>query len=132
MGLLDGGLSCTDTKSLESATEMKITSELISNLSKPHSPFINNTSIRILDSMTGKFIQGNDSIIAKFPGFIRGIDQNNDYTFIGMSEDMYVAERTTDNSTMLNSGIYILNEAINAFRFYGTQGIMNIHSILIL
>ena len=48
-----------------------------------------------------------------------------------ISEDMYVAERKGEESTMLNSGVYVLNESINAYRFYPTQGIMNIHSILL-
>ena len=130
MGLLDGGLSYIDSKDLDTRKVIKIESELVSNLTKPHSPFIKNTSIRVLDSLTGKLVEGNKTITT-FPGFVRGIDQNNNYTFIAMSEDMYVAERKNTESTMLNSGVYVLNESINAYRFYPTQGIMNIHSILL-
>lgn len=129
-GILDGGVSCISTNELLDLDNLVIRKPLISGLTKPHSPLILDTSIYVLDSMHGYLINGSGKILSKFPGFSRGIDNDINYMYIGLSEDMYVAERSKENSTMLNSGICILNESENTYRFYPTLGIMNIHSLL--
>ena len=52
-------------------------------------------------------------------GFVRGIIRFN-YKYVGY-EDMYVAERSKQASTMVNSGIFIINENENIYRFFPTR-----------
>ena len=82
--------------------------------------------------MAGTLIKGTGDVVCSFQGFSRGIDMDSNFTFIGISEDMYVAERGAGSSTMLNSGICLLNIDENIYRFYPTLGIMNIHSLLVV
>ena len=73
-------------------------------------------------------MNGSGDVVCSLQGFSRGIDIDSNFTFIGISEDMYVAERSAGSSTMLNSGICLLNIEEGIYRFYPTLGIMNIHS----
>ena len=132
LGILDGGVSCIKKEILIKDSSSQIGPSLISNLTKPHSPFVTNTSISVLNSMAGTLIKGTGDVVCSFQGFSRGIDMDSNFTFIGISEDMYVAERGAGSSTMLNSGICLLNIDENIYRFYPTLGIMNIHSLLVV
>jgi len=123
---LDGGVARLDYD------ENRPTSSVISGLSKPHSPFIKSGNLYVLDSLTGKILNSRREIIGHFPGFIRGIDYQGNLLFIGQSQDMYLSERQSNYSSVLNSGIYVYDLSTNASIFNSIDGIMNIHDVLLI
>jgi hypothetical protein len=131
-GIFDGGLSAISCASLIDKHEMTLPEPLIGNLWKPHSPYILNNEIYALDSMRGYLMKGSNERLAKFPGFIRGLDHDGRYFYVGLSEDMYVVERGDPHGCMLNAGVFAFDSENHAFRFFPANGIMNIHSIKVL
>jgi len=131
-GIFDGGLSALPCSLLEKANSVTIPEPLINNLWKPHTPYVLKDEVFVLDSMRGRLLKGSNQLLARFPGFIRGLTHCSKYLYIGMSEDMYVVDRSDSSGCMLNSGVFILDSLNQAYRFIPTYGIMNIHSIMVL
>lgn len=125
-GIFDGGVSAVDVINPES-----IPTQLISNLWKPHTPKIIDGKLVVLDSMRGYLLSGSPRPIAKFPGFTRGMFKHQQFWAIAQSEDMYITDRmsSTDETIVLNSGVYIFDEQSRGSYFYPTPEIMNIHCL---
>ena len=122
--LFDGGLCEIDPVTHKKKIKFK-------NLYQPHSPHVYNNDFYILDSMRG-ILLNNKGLKIKFNGFIRGVDINKDYFFIGQSESMYLNQRFSKINkeiTNCNSGIYCIDKSNNCSRFLSTPDVMNIHSL---
>lgn len=124
-GVFDGGVAEIPLSSLTSEPE-----QIIGGLWKPHSPKYFDGSLFVLDSMRGRLVKGCDNVLARMPGFLRGLDYNGRYFLIGQSEDMYVTERMSNRETvMLNAGFYLFDNDFSCSRFYPMNGIMNVHDV---
>lgn len=125
-GVFDGGVSAIDVNNEEA-----LPVPLIDGLWKPHTPKFVDGKLVVLDSMRGRLLSGSPKPITKFSGFVRGMCKHENYWFVGQSEDMYVTDRMamSEDAVLLNSGLYICDDASKASFFYATQGIMNIHCL---
>ena len=128
--LLDGGVSVLDLNVLRTSEVTPIQPPLISGLCKPHTPFMLNNTLHVVDSLGGRLTTFANPSVTQFPAFIRGCDSSESYFAIGVSEDMYIAESPQTDTTLLNSGVVLSRPDLNIARFYPTYGLMNIHSLL--
>ena len=101
-------------------------------LQPPHSPEVFDGQIYVLDSFNKTLYHGTKAV-SKFPGFIRGLTCDENYFYIGQSEDMYLSKDmgSNINNTMCNAGIFQVDVDKNISRFLSTPDVMNIHDILI-
>ena len=124
-GIFDGGVS-------EIEIEKNKINDLIFDLSQPHSPEVFDGQIYVLDSFNKTLYHGTKAV-SKFPGFIRGLACDENYFYIGQSEDMYLSKDmgSNINNTMCNAGIFQVDVDKNISRFLSTPDVMNIHDVLI-
>ena len=81
--------------------------------------------------MRGYFYQGNQKIVGKFDGFIRGLAFDGRFYFIGQSEDMYTSELFgIKDNIMINGGFYLFDIKTNVSRFYSIPEMSNIHDLM--
>ncbi len=125
-GIFDGGVS-------EIETDTDQINDLISGLSQPHSPEVIEEQIYVLDSFN-KYLYHGTKKVSKFSGFVRGLSFDNNYFYIGQSEDMYLSKDMglDMNNTLCNAGIFQLDVNKNISRFLSIPDVMNIHDIIIL
>jgi hypothetical protein len=68
-----------------------------------------------------------------FPGFIRGIDFDGRFYFIGQSEPAYMSRLFgISNNIMMNAGIYIFDNVTKVSRFHAFMDTTNVHDIIVL
>jgi hypothetical protein len=126
-GILDGGIFEYDINNLDNSPSV-----LMNNLWKPHSVEFYNNSVAYVDSMRGYLFSGNQKIIGKFNGFIRGLVFDGTYYFVGQSEDMYMTELFgVKENIMLNAGVYLYKAESRVSRFYSFPSLSNIHDVKI-
>lgn len=118
--IFDGGISYMDTKTFK-------IHRVISNLKQPHSPKMIENSLHYCESMLGKVFNGNSNEILSLNGFIRGIDFQKGFYFIGQSETMYLSRFKNFNPISINSGIHLYSTKTKLSKFYPSLGIKNIH-----
>ena len=125
-GIFDGGVSEIELDNNNSIND------LIKNLSQPHSPEIFDGQIYVLDSFNKYLFHGTKKII-KFQGFVRGLAFDDNYFYVGQSEDMYLSKNFGSyiDNTICNAGIYQVDIDKNISRFLSIPDVMNIHDILI-
>lgn len=127
-GIFDGGIVEFDIDNMTKPTNF-----LVQNLWMPHSVEFLGGTLVYLDSMHGYFYIGNKSIGGQFPGFIRGLDYDGRFYYVGQSEDMYMSRLFgLSNNIMLNAGFYLFDVNTKVSRFYGFPGLVNIHDLLVL
>ena len=127
-GFLDGGICEYDMDDFSSAPRT-----LINNLWMPHSIGFYNGNISYLDSMRGLLFVGNHNVPGKFSGFVRGLDYDGRFFYVGQSEDMYTSRLFgISNNIMLNAGFYLFDMEAKASRFYPCLDIMNVHDLLLV
>ncbi|MDP2559854.1 DUF4915 domain-containing protein [Psychrobium sp. 1_MG-2023] len=127
-GIYDGGVSEFNLLDIEQPPV-----RLVRDLWKPHSPKIINGDLCYLDSMRGRFYTTNQVIAGEFHGFARGLASDDNFFYIGLSEDMYMSRRFgTTNNIMLNAGFYLFDKETKASRFYPMLDNMNIHDLHVL
>lgn len=128
IGIDDGGM---DEYSLDNMALGR--TSVISGLSKPHSVKFINNRICLLDSMTGEFREELHRVSGKFPGFMRGLEFDGKYFYIGQSETMYSSRLFgVSNNIMCNAGLYLFDNKTKVSRFYSFPDMMNVHDILVL
>lgn len=125
--ILDGGIFEYDINELLEKPNI-----LMNHLWKPHSVEYYENKICYLDSMRGDFWVGNQKIVGKFNGFVRGLAFDGKYYFIGQSEDMYTSELFgVKDNIMVNAGVYLYDIKTRVSRFYSFPDLSNIHDIKI-
>lgn len=71
---------------------------VVRGLSMPHSPRIHNGEVFLLNSGKGELLLLSDDmsvqVLAKFPGFVRGMSGYGNYLFVGVSEARHVVKRS--------------------------------------
>ncbi|MDX4039816.1 DUF4915 domain-containing protein [Aliarcobacter skirrowii] len=125
--ILDGGIFEYNINELSEKPNT-----LMNHLWKPHSVEYYENKICYLDSMRGDFWIGNQKIVGKFNGFVRGLAFDGKYYFIGQSEDMYTSELFgIKDNIMINAGLYLYDIKTRVSRFYSFPDLSNIHDIKI-
>ncbi len=105
---------------------------IINDLIKPHSIKFIKKNYLICNSVKGELIL-NGRVIGGFPGFLRGLDFDENYFFLGQSETLYMSEfKFKYKNIMNNAGIYLFDRKTKSSRFLATPSIMNIHDIKVL
>lgn len=125
--IFDGGVMSFDMKSLTFSNE-----KLFSNLWMPHTTSFVDNKLFIIDSMRGIPYLGSTRPLAKLPGFIRGMDYDDEFLYIGQSAHRYTdkLERFSEN-IQLNCGIYVLDVESKSNYFFNFDEFDNIYSILV-
>ena len=97
----------------------------------PHSIKVLDNTLIFLDSMRGHLINNPHKVLAKFPGFIRGVEFKNGYYYVGQSTHRYF-KRAVDLMDMVSvdAGIHIYEPTTKATRFIKTNNIYDINTIL--
>ena len=123
--IFDGGVTIINLKN----NKRKV---LVNNLIKPHSiKFIKKKYI-ICNSVRGDLLL-NGKIIGNFPGFLRGVDFDENYFYLGQSETLYMSEfKFKYKNVMNNAGIYLFDINTKSSRFLPTPSLMNIHDIKVI
>ena len=125
-GVYDGGVAKLDVN------DKKIIHYPVRDMWMPHSIDFINGELVIIDSMRGDVYKTSNKRLVNINGFMRGIDHDGKYYYIGQSEHRYFdrLEGVSDNIS-LNCGIHLYDEVTNVRRFYSFENLTNIHSITI-
>lgn len=128
-GVFDGGVSRANYRIGKNVAE-----QVVGGLHKPHSPTFVDGELLVADSMTGSVNKGRGTL-ARFPGFVRGLDGLEGLLAVGQSSDMYLLERNPAlGTTVINAGLYVMQvglDGVREARFYGAPGLTNIHDVSI-
>jgi hypothetical protein len=125
-GVLDGGISEIN---LNDTTKAPF--PVISNLWMPHSIAYLDGNMCYCDSMRGAIYITSQNPAGVFPGFIRGIDFDGRFYFIGQSEPAYMSRLFgISNNIMMNAGIYIFDNVTKVSRFHVIPEFVNIHDVI--
>ena len=98
----------------------------------PHSISVYNNKIHFLESMTGKFYCGNYNLISTLNGYIRGMDFDGKYFFIGISDHRATDKLRSANNFIINSGVFILDPINNFSNLIKVNNTSAVHSLIIL
>lgn len=127
-GILDGGIVEFHIDQIGKPANV-----LVKNLWMPHSVEFFDGKLTYLDSRRGRFYIGNQNIAGEFPGFMRGLDYDGRFYYIGQSEDMYMSDLFgISNNIMLNAGFFLFDVDTKVSKFYSFKDLINVHDILVL
>jgi hypothetical protein len=125
--VFDGGIV---EYSLEDFTKKHV---LVRDLWMPHSVRILDGNLCFLDSMRGNFHLTDKKVSGHFPGFIRGLDTDGQYYYIGQSEARYFDRlEGLSNSILLNSGFYLFDDRTKATKFFSMSHLVRqVHDVCV-
>ncbi len=124
-GIFDGGLGQININNFK----IKF---LTNDSIQPHSPRSINGSIAFCDSSNAKVILGGQQKELEFYGFVRGLYKFKNYIFVGQSETMYLTRLERLNKLInISSVIYIVDVSDKCKRFIPTNGICNLHDLIV-
>lgn len=127
-GIFDGGISEFD---LENPNKSPV--EVVSNLWMPHSVEFLDGNLCYCDSMRRTFHALNHMVSGAFPGFVRALDFDGRFYYVGQSEDIYMNRLFgVSNNIMMNAGVYIFDLQTKVSRFHSFMDMVNVHDILVL
>lgn len=103
---------------------------IVDNLWQPHSVRIIHNNICYLDSMRGDFHIYPQKAEAHFNGFVRGLDYDGKYYYIGQSIHRYFDRMIGySNNISIDSGIFLFDNISKGCKFYSTPAIKDINTI---
>lgn len=103
----------------------------IKDLWMPHSILFIDGSLTILDSLRGGLLKNNASVVGQFPGFMRGLDYDGQFYFIGQSKNRNFSKSIgISKNISIDNGIIIFDEVSKVSRTIHLSGqISEIHSV---
>jgi len=125
-GIFDGGILEINIKT------SKIKEIHTNNTWMPHSIKVHGDHIYILDSMNGYLIKDMDNVLAKFNGFLRGLEIKDNFCYIGQSQNRHISRLKHKTNISIDSGIYILDYENHISRFITLDNINNIYQIAVI
>jgi hypothetical protein len=126
-GFYDGGIFEID---LDDISNRRI---LVNNAWMPHSIKFFGKNMHYVDSMNSILYQGDKKILGEFSGFIRGIDFDKKYYYVGQSESRYFDRLAgIKNYISMNAGFYLFDADSKAGKFFGIPQLRQIRSLLVL
>ena len=106
---------------------------VVSNLWMPHSICRHNGQLCYVDSMRGYLLTSNWIKLGEFNSFVRGLDYDGKYYYIGASEHRYPEKLKNQSCNIsLDAGFYIFDPDSKMSRFIIMNGIESVHSVLIM
>ncbi|MBI3291054.1 hypothetical protein HYZ76_02100 [Candidatus Falkowbacteria bacterium] len=122
-GIYDGGIAQI------SLDDYSIRHIMVSDAWMPHGVTFIGNNIHYLDSMNSKLYQGNKNVIGTFSGFLRGLDYDGKFYFIGQSESRYFDRLVgIKDYISLSGGFYMFDPVSKAGKFFSlpTRQIRNL------
>ena len=127
-GKNDGGIS--EVSFFKKKCKKKV---IVKNVEMPHSLKFFNNQLFFLGSFKGQLQNKSKKILGQFPGFVRGLDFDGKYFFIGQSENMYLLKsQGLSKNINCNAGIYLFDSKFKYSRFFSLPHVMNIHDLVCL
>ncbi len=124
-GMYDGCIIEIDLPSRE------VLGPVMHDLLFPHSIKIVGKNFYVLESLTGRFVNGKKRTVARLPGFIRGLYINNNLAYIGQSRNRMLNEATGYIPTLsMDSGIYVLDLQSSLYRFIKMPEMCDVYDII--
>lgn len=112
-GIYDGGIAQIN---LDNYDQRHI---LVDDAWMPHSVIFIGNNIHYLDSMNSILYQGSKKVLGKFSGFLRGLDFDGRFYYIGQSESRYFDRLAGIKAYIsLSGGFYIFDEKSKAGKFF--------------
>jgi hypothetical protein len=111
----------------------KVVGSVMDGLWQPHSVMIINNQLCFLDSMRGNFHLYPQKIETHFNGFVRGLDFDGKYYYIGQSIHRYFDRMMghSDNISV-DCGVFVLDNSSKACKFYPAPTLKDINTIKLL
>ena len=92
---------------------------IVNNLWQPHSPKYLNGKLCYLDSMRGDLYAGPEHKITHFNGFVRGLDFDGRYYYVGQSIHRYFLRlKGLSDNISLDAGIFLYDTVSQTSRFF--------------
>lgn len=123
-GLYDGGIVEINKHTLE------LRQIPIKECWFPHSIRLHNGRLYILDSMNGSLLQDMRDEVFCADGFLRGLEFNGDYCYIGQSLHRHVSRLTARRTVSADCGIHLFNMKSRLRRFISMPDMTNIYQIM--
>lgn len=113
--------------------EDKAVGSVMDNLWQPHSVKIINNNLCFLDSMRGNFHMSPQKIETHFNGFVRGLDFDGKYFYIGQSIHRYFDRMMGySNNISVDCGVFIFDNVSKASKFYPVPPLRDINTLKLL
>ncbi len=127
-------LACFDSAIIEYDLDSdKVTGTLVENLWLPHSIRVLDGRLCYLDSMRGNLHIIPHKIETHFNGFIRGLDFDGIYYYIGQSLHRYFDRmKGYSNNISLDCGFFIFDNASKASKFFSMPRLRDINTLKVL
>lgn len=105
---------------------------VLNDLTMPHSVTCDETGLKVLNSFKGTLLGNNFNILATLPGFVRGLDHDNNYYFIGESKNRNFSRMETGRIPVsIDTKITIVNKEHGFCRsIFLPSPISEVHSII--
>ncbi|MBF0254443.1 MAG: DUF4915 domain-containing protein, partial [Candidatus Omnitrophica bacterium] len=105
---------------------------VIGHLSQPHSVKVFDGKLYFLDSLKGNFRDASGEVLSSFSGFVRGLDFDGRYWYVGQSVNRYISRmQGVSNNISMDSGIIAIDAHSKASRFLQVLNIQDINTISI-
>lgn len=125
-GIYDGGVLEIN---LDDYNERHV---LVRDAWMPHNPKFINNELYYLDSMNSRLYRGTREVIGEFSGFLRGLDFDGRFFYIGQSESRVFDElKGLKNYISLNAGFYLFDPDSKAGRFFTIEGVRQVRNLMI-
>lgn len=105
---------------------------VVSNLWMPHSVNRFNGQLCYVDSMRGELFNTTWKKVGCFNAFIRGLDYDGKYYYVGASEHRYPEKLIGISENIgLDTGFFIIDPNTKMSRFFQTRATESIHSVIV-
>lgn len=98
----------------------------------PHSLKLHEGRLYILDSMNGTLLRDMRDNIFGVDGFLRGLEFNGDYCYIGQSLHRHVSRLNDRRTVSADCGIHVFNTQTRLRRFISLPELTNIYQIAVV
>jgi hypothetical protein len=123
----DGGIMEMDRRTGENRNIV------VSGLWMPHSVNRFNGKLCYVDSMRGEFFDTTWTPVGKVSAFIRGLDFDGKYYYVGASEHSYPEKLFGQSSNIsLDAGFYVFEPETKMSRFFKLLTTTTVHSLLVM
>jgi hypothetical protein len=94
---------------------------VLTGLSLPHTP-----------KVIGGVLHKGMSVLATFNGFIRGVDYDGEFYYVGQSQHRHITRRLGANNISLDTGIFMLDPVTKCTKFFPTPGLTDINAVMVM
>jgi hypothetical protein len=71
------------------------------------------------------------SVLATFNGFIRGVDYDGEFYYVGQSQHRHITRRLGASNISLDTGIFMLDPVTKCTKFFPTPGLTDINAVMV-